>query len=222
VSTSQQRTCLLLDGRNDDEPAAVAAHGALRDELTVAGWAVDDWCLRDTPIAWCSGCFGCWVKTPGVCAHRDAGRNVAARILSSDLLVLLTPVTFGGYSGQIKKALDHIIPISLPYLRAQGGGTRHPKRYQMTRDLLVVGVSAPGCDAEAEAATLRRLVARNALNMLPPRWAVGVVAPEAGEWEVRVTVNQLLAEVGATARGAALAVALPGVAADGVLGEVAS
>lgn len=194
---------LLLDGRNDDDPTLALIHEALLDGLTAGGWAIDDWRLRDEQIAWCTGCFGCWVKTPGECVHKDAGRDMAARWVRSDLVIFLTPVTFGGYSSELKKALDHLIPTLLPFLRKTGSDTRHPQRYERTRDLLVVGVVPAGQADGPEASTFRRLVARNVLNMQPPRWATGVLEDGAGEWEVRVAVNALLAEVGVCqARGA--------------------
>ncbi len=187
---------LLLDGRLDDEPTAALAHEALIDGRAAGGWAVDDWRLRDDKIAWCAGCFKCWTQTPGVCAHNDDGRAFAERWVRSDLVVFLTPVTFGGYSSELKKALDHVIPILLPFMQKRRGETRHPQRYESRRDLLVVGTVPAGRGDSAEAQTFKRLVQRNTLNMQPPRWTVGVLEEGAGEREVRVAVNELLAEVG--------------------------
>lgn len=197
MTDSHPRTALIMDGRRDDDPTLALAHEALVDGLTAAGWAVDDWALRDERIAWCGGCFKCWVDTPGVCAHHDDGREVAARWVRSDLVVLLTPVTFGGYSSELKKALDHLIPILLPYLRRKGAETHHPQRYERRRDLVVVGGVPAGQADGSEARTFRRLVERNTLNMEPPRWASGVLEGGANEWEVRVAVDAVLAEVGA-------------------------
>jgi len=42
------------------------------NELNQAGWDADTFVLRDTKIAPCVGCFGCWVKTPGKCLIDDA------------------------------------------------------------------------------------------------------------------------------------------------------
>ena len=154
---------------------------------------------RDDKIAWCSGCFNCWTKTPGVCANHDDGRDVAARWARSDLAVFLTPVTFGGYSSELKKALDHVLPTLLPFMRKRAGDTRHPQRYERSRSLLVVGTVPAGQADCAEARTFRRLVERNTLNMQPPHWAAGVLERGANDWEVRVAVNALLAEVGVNA-----------------------
>ena len=196
MTTDPTRTALLLDGRRDGEPTLAQAHDALAGGLAAGGWAVDDWRLRDDRIAWCSGCFKCWTQTPGVCAHRDGGRTVAERWVRSDLVVFLTPVTFGGYSSELKKALDHMIPILQPFMQKRHGETRHPQRYPRRRDLLVVG-TVPGGQADGpEAATFRRLVERNTLNMQPPRWTVGVLEQGAEDGETRVAITALLAQVG--------------------------
>ena len=203
MSEPRGRRALLLDGRADESDATLASlHGALLDGLTAGGWAVDDWTLRDADIAYCTGCFTCWVKTPGECAHKDAGHEVAERAEHADLWVFLTPVTFGGYSSTLKRALDHIIPILLPFLIKEGDETRHPLRYDHRQDLLVVGVVPKGAAEGAEAQTFRRLVERNTLNMRPPRWAAGVVEQGTGDRELRLQVSGLLAEAGAAPAGA--------------------
>ena len=198
MNTDLPGAALLLDGRRDDEPTLALAHDALVDGLAGGGWTVDDWRLRGDHIAWCAGCFKCWTTTPGVCAHHDDGREVAARWVRSDLAVLLTPVTFGGYSSELKKALDHVIPSLLPTMLRRGGETHHPQRYPRRRSLVVVGTVPAGQADGPEARTFRRLVARNTLNMEPPRWAAGVLEQGSGEWEVRVVVNALLAQAGVT------------------------
>ena len=197
------RTALILNGSADGDVTLALAHDALAAGLAAGGWAVDDWTLRDDHIAWCAGCFKCWTQTPGVCAHHDDGRRVAERWAHSDLLVFLTPVTFGGYSSELKKALDHVIPVLQPFMEKRHGETRHPQRYARRHDLLVVGAVPAGDTDGAGARTFRKLVERNTLNMQPQCWAAGVLESGVGDWEVRVAIDELLAKVGAKpARGA--------------------
>jgi multimeric flavodoxin WrbA len=190
------RRALLLDGRRDDSPTLAVAHDALRDLLSAAGWTVDDWALRDEDISFCTGCFGCWVKTPGVCASRGAARTVAERFIASDLVILLTPITFGGYSAELKKALEHAIPVLLPFFRKVGGDTHHTMRYDTQPDWVAVGVvEADVADATNQEETFRDLVARNAFNFMPRMSAVAVLSSEASESELRTSVGELLARV---------------------------
>ena len=197
MSENLPGAALLMDGRRDDDPTLALAHDAIVDGLAAGGWAVDDWTLRDDKIAWCAGCFKCWTQTPGVCAHHDGGRKVAERWVPSDLVVLLTPVTFGGYSSELKKALDHVIPILQPFMQKRHGETRHPQRYERRRDLLRGRHRAGRAGGGPRGGDLPRLVERNTRNMQPPRWTVGVLEQGAGDWEIRVAINALLAEVGA-------------------------
>ena len=154
MNTNPPGAALLLDGRRDDDRTLAFAHDAIVGGLAAGGWAVDDWTLRDDKIAWCAGCFKCWTQTPGVCVHRDDGRTVAERWTHSDLAVLLTPVTFGGMS-ELKKALDHVLPILQPFMQKRRGETRHPQRYARRRDLLVVGTVPAGQAEGPEAGTFR-------------------------------------------------------------------
>ena len=72
---------------------------------------------------------------------QDGGHVVTRAFIQSDLAIFLTPVTFGGYSSQLKKAVDHLIPNILPFFRTVKGETRHHKRYAHYPNLLVLGVA---------------------------------------------------------------------------------
>jgi multimeric flavodoxin WrbA len=190
------KSALLVDGRNDDDVTLALLHTALVDGLTTAGWAVDDWHIRAQKMAWCSGCFGCWVKTPGECVYKDASHEGNQRASRADLLVILTPVTFGGYSAEAKKALDHMIGIHLPYLKKLGEDSHHPPRYRRRHDLLAVGTVPAGQGGGIEAETFRRLVERNILNLYPGRQVNAVIESGAGETEIRSRVGELLTACG--------------------------
>jgi len=125
-------------------------------------------------IAPCTGCFGCWTKTPGQCVQHDDANAIPEAIVSSDLMVLLTSVTFGGYSSQLKKALDRSIPILLPFFGRYDGEVHHLPRYQRYPALVAIGVmDEPNERAER---TFRALVERNAINMHVPSHEAVVVA----------------------------------------------
>ena len=168
---------LLLDGSREGDAAAQAVRQALLDELARRGWQAETLDLRRMDIAPCVGCFGCWVHSPGICVIDDAGRDVAR----CDLLACLTPVTFGGYSSELKKAVDRLVPNISPLFTKVRGEVHHVLRYAGAPRLLAVGLLPepdPGPAAEAEG-IFRTLVARNAVNMRSP--ASAVVTLHAGQ-----------------------------------------
>jgi multimeric flavodoxin WrbA len=70
--------------------------------------------LQETSIADCASCFGCYLKTPGECVIDDAARDIAKKLAKADLKVFLTPIVFGGYSSELKKAVDRQLGLLLP------------------------------------------------------------------------------------------------------------
>lgn len=160
---------LLLNGSLPGDAGIDAAHTVLRQTLTSAGWAHHSFTLHEQPLAACTGCFECWTRTPGRCKAHDGIELVAHRFIQSDLVVLLTPVTFGGYSSELKKALDRCIGLLSPFFVRAGGDTRHRARYEHYPSLLALGM-LPTPDPEDEH-LFDTLVHRNAHNFHAPRAA---------------------------------------------------
>lgn len=77
----------------------------------------------------CSGCFGCWVKTPGECVKRDESATICRAAIQSDLLVLASPMILGTTSALLKRAIDQMVPILHPYITIEGGEMHHRARY---------------------------------------------------------------------------------------------
>jgi len=133
------------------------------------------------------------VKTPGVCVIDDAGRDLAKKAIQCDLLTFVTPITFGGYSYQLKKAADRLIPLILPYFQLVGGEVHHQKRYAQYPVLLGLG-TLPGPN-EAQEQLFRTLVRRNAINFRNPNHAATVVRTQhedrAVDGELKAVLGQL-------------------------------
>lgn len=64
--------------------------------LHAGGWEVASVVLREKKIGTCAGDFFCWIRTPGVCNVDDDNHAIAKAVAASDLVVYLTPITFGG------------------------------------------------------------------------------------------------------------------------------
>ena len=142
-------------------------------------------------IAYCLGCFECWTKTPGLCRIDDSGREVVESIIGGDLAIYLTPITFGGYSSELKKALDRSIGLISPFFTRIDGEVHHRARYDHYPSIFGVGVlPAPHPAQEQIFATL---VGRNAINMHAPRHSSVVLyrsqEPAAAAAALRGTLN---------------------------------
>ncbi len=113
-------------------------------------------------------------------------------MIESDLTIYLTPVTFGGYSSELKGALDRCICIVSPFFTTIGGETHHRVRYEHYPAVVAFGV-LPGPDPEQEQ-IFKALVARNALNLHAPFHAAHVVTPGSGEAIVRRAIQAATAQ----------------------------
>jgi len=159
--------------------------------LDFQDWNTTTLPLRELDIAPCLGCFGCWIKTPGECVIDDAGRDVARSIVGSDLVVYLTPILFGSYSHELKKALDRSISIISPFFRKVRGEVHHKKRYARYPDLAAFGWSERLADADI----FETLVQRNAINMHTRKAVTEVFAIGQGADAMEKRIQRALGEV---------------------------
>lgn len=127
------------------------------------GFSVSRFDLDGLDIKPCRGCFDCWVKHPGTCAIKDDEEPILRAMATSDILVWITPISFGGYGAMLKKALDRSISFALPLFIKLHGEIHHPRRYERRQRLLVFG-TLPSAEAESEG-IFHDLVRRNAVNL---------------------------------------------------------
>ena len=171
---SPAKRTLVLNGALAGDERLAPVEESLLTLLRDAGTEIRGYTMRDVPLAHCQGCFECWTTTPGLCkTEGDAGHEIAAAIVKSDLMVILTPVTFGGYSSEIKKAMDRVICLVLPFFRRVEGEVHHSRRYSKYPALAAIGVM--GAPDEEEERIFRTLVERNARNFDSPATAVCVL-----------------------------------------------
>jgi multimeric flavodoxin WrbA len=192
---------VILNGAFAGDETCAAVEAELISALAGLGSELECLRLRDLTIAYCKGCFGCWVKTPGVCPTRDDAGAVTRSFVRSDLAVLVTPVVFGGYSSELKKALDRSAGIVLPFFTRINGEVHHKPRYQRYPALLAIGI-VDRLD-EAEERVFATLVARNAINFHAPAHQVAFVRRGDAVATRRAIVVQAIAGMTKPKRGAA-------------------
>jgi multimeric flavodoxin WrbA len=164
---------VVLDGCGplDDNLAPVL--GELLETVKKDSSPVQTFHLHELKLAHCLGCFNCWQTTPGLCVENDEGRQIARALIQSSTAILFTPVTFGGYSPDLKKMVDHFVQLISPLFAMDHGELHHPPRYQRRPRLIMVGVQQK--ENPHEAHIFKVLAGRNAINFRPPSFAAEVV-----------------------------------------------
>jgi multimeric flavodoxin WrbA len=166
------KTLILADRRSTDYNGADLSR-LVKSATENAGCETDIIIVNGDEIDPCLGCFMCWVKTPGTCIDTgDPANAIAAALMRSETIVLLSEITYGGFSFDTKSFLDRSIQNLLPFFEVVAGEMRHPLRYERFPDMLVIGF---GQRAPGEEQTFARIVERNVLNMRPARHFVHIL-----------------------------------------------
>jgi hypothetical protein len=155
----------ILNGNPDPVGAAFDRYlEDLSETLHARRHTVDLLPLRDMQIHYCTGCWGCWVKTPGRCVAQDDSDQVCRAVLHADLALWASPVMMGFYSALLKKTTDKLIPLIHPYIVVDQGEAHHRARYD--RYPLFGLLLDKGADADQEDIDIISAVhARTALNL---------------------------------------------------------
>jgi multimeric flavodoxin WrbA len=166
---------VVLDGTPTGEENLTSILTILTDVLKQNGAKVQVFSLRNMKLAHCIGCFGCWLETPGICRFREpGGLEILKAIMQSGTIVLLTPVTFGGYSSQLKQIVDRFPSHLLPYFGVYHGEIHHRPRY--LRYPRWVGIGVQESPNTVEANIFKLIVGRNAINLHAPSYAAQVIS----------------------------------------------
>lgn len=154
---------LILNGIPDDSLSAletvleqaIAARSDSAEINTVR--------LRDKNIKYCTGCWDCWVKTPGICMHKDDLVELYPEILRADLLLFLTPKSMGFVTSLVKKTCDRLIPIVHPYFEIHQKEMHHKSRYKHVPKMGLILIDAEKHEEDFQ--TIRYVFERLALNL---------------------------------------------------------
>lgn len=179
---------LLLNGAGGNDGQLIS------EEIQKAGFDSESIDLHNSVTASCSGCFGCWVKTPGICLKDDQARHIAKLAVNCDLLVVITPVVFGCYSSEVKKVLERLIPNISPFFLKINGEVHHKPRYPRYPVLACIGV-LPGPDPESEL-IFNTLAGRNAINLHAPAHSTAIIYKGQSAGEKREIIRLVLTGVG--------------------------
>lgn len=165
TETEMQRMKITL--YNANENPSFNGIDRLTEDLAVrleASQQVQKVYLRDLEIKTCTGCWDCWVKTPGKCVAKDDMEVVYRSFLQSDLVIFLAPMVMGFPSSLMKKVNDKLIPLVHPYITLVEDECHHQPRYDSYPDWgLILG---PETDTdEDDLDIVRSIYQRTALNI---------------------------------------------------------
>ena len=110
----------------------------------------------------CIGCFNCWIKTPGQCIIKDKIQSLPKLMKDCNEVIIISRLVYGGYSPQIKMALDRNIGYILPYFHIVDGEMHHQMRYNNPFSLQVHFYGDP--ILEEEKLIAKQLVKGNTIN----------------------------------------------------------
>ena len=152
----------ILNG--SPEPATFDTYLAqLKPALESNGHCVNQIDLRDVPLRYCIGCWGCWVQTPGECISRDASLEMDRAIIIADFVLWAAPLKMGFPSELLKRAIDKHLPLIHPYMVVDQGEAHHLKRYAHYPRLGLLVEKEAGTD-ERDLQIVTDIYCRTALN----------------------------------------------------------
>jgi multimeric flavodoxin WrbA len=184
---------VILNGSLKHQHRLIPIQKILMEELRSAGWSVEPILLSEVNIKSCIGCFKCWDTTPGLCIQKDEAQEVVQKIIQSDLVIFLTPLTFGGYSSELKKIIERMLGLLLPGTTIIKNETHHLKRYERYPSLLAVGVTETQDDDEKQ--IFDTLIKRHSLNFYPPKHRAEVFLAGEEEGRNREKTKKIVAEM---------------------------
>ena len=187
-------SCIILNAMPKDDLFSDKINNTLIEESDKFGLRTELIELVETEIRPCLGCFKCWVQTPGICVIDDFGIEIAKKIIQSDTVIYLSPIVFGGYSSELKKALDRTISLISPFFRVYKGEVHHEKRYDNYPNLLVFGVLDKHNKEQEE--IFVTLVERNTLNMFNPNYATRIIYQTDSESQVKEKIISAFTKIG--------------------------
>ncbi|MBI3170674.1 MAG: NAD(P)H-dependent oxidoreductase, partial [Chloroflexi bacterium] len=184
---------LILNGANPTDSMGRRLNSLFQAQSNERGWEAESILLCEQKIGNCAGDFFCWMRSPGICNTDDDNRVIAAKVIQSDLVIFLTPVTFGGFSSQLKRMLDHLIQNILPFFTSINGEIHHQKRYEKYPNILVVGWQS--ASNSREEVIFRHLVHRMSINMNAKTTVCGLMTDQPSEADLTTQADSWLEAV---------------------------
>ena len=183
---------LILNGSLKTGNQHTLYQNLIEKELASKGISCESIILHSTNLKSCIGCFKCWDTTPGICTgiKGDSGTEIIRKVIHSDLIVFLTPLTFGGFSSELKKIIERFLPLLQAGVVLVKGETHHRKRYDRYPSILAIATTEEVDDEEVD--IFKHLMYRFSLNLYPPKHVAEIFSLTEEEKVVEEKLKQFL------------------------------
>ena len=111
----------------------------INQHLSKLGYEVKIFNLSERNIAPCTGCDYCFEQEVGVCCKKDDMQDIYPELANSEFYIFITPISFGGFNSELKKAIDRFMPLILPTYTINKGELHHPLRYNNPKKITTIG-----------------------------------------------------------------------------------
>ena len=129
---------LIINGIPDQSNCFVYESALEKEIQNNTEHQIDYFVLRNMNINYCTGCWDCWMKTPGRCAIKDDQEQILSRIPNADKVLYISPVILGYESSLLKTCKDRSIPAIHPYISIYKGELHHHNRYESMPEINVL------------------------------------------------------------------------------------
>jgi hypothetical protein len=126
----------------------------------------------------CTGCWTCWLRTPGECALKDDFQQIIDVYLRADYLLIAAPLYYSGFPATVKNVIDRFFVMLEPSQhRSARGDTQHPTRHgRHPKTVLISSCGFP----EAGNFDLIRAHFRRICEHMEWAWSGEILIPAAG------------------------------------------
>ncbi len=186
---------IIFNGSLKNGNQHLSIQRSIEKELTSIGVEWETIILNSTDLKSCIGCFKCWDTTPGICTgiKGDSGNEIIRKVIQSKMIVYLTPLTFGGFSSELKKMIERFLPLLQAGVVLVKGETHHRKRYDKYPSILAIATTDEKDEEEVE--IFKHLMHRLSLNFYPPKYIAEVLDLKEDEKVVEKKLSQYLVEL---------------------------
>lgn len=187
---------IILNGSLKHQNHLIPIQEILEEEFKNVDLSTESILLNQIDIKSCIGCIRCWHTTPGICSgvKGDTAEEITKKVIQSEWVFFLTPLTFGGFSSELNKIIERMLGLLQPGITLNKGESHHFKRYERYPSILALATTEI-LDPEEEQ-IFKALVDRYSLNFYPPQHRAEVFLVGEDVDNIRDRIKRILFEMG--------------------------